>query len=67
MTCERLMKLSCYSFEVQSVSSAVQMLILNIDLLPYCVRAKPYIFSCKNKTEERLCFALSFDVADVNI
>lgn len=61
------MKLSCYSFEVQSVPSVVQILVLNIDLLPYCVRAKPYIFSCKNKTVEMLCCALSFDVADVSI
>lgn len=61
------MKLSCYSFEVQSVPSVVQILVLNIDLLSYCVRAKPYIFFCKNKTVETLCCALSFDVADVSI
>lgn len=56
-----------YLYEVLSVPGAVQMIMLDVVLLPYCFRAASYFFTLKTQTKERMCFLGCSDVAAVGI
>ena len=57
MTWEQLIKPCCYLYKVLSVPGAVQMLILNVVLLPYCFRAKLHAFPIKPKQNRGCVFS----------
>lgn len=50
-------------YKVLSVPSAVQMIMLDVVLLPCCFRATPHFFPCKAKTKARMCFLVPSDTA----